>query len=94
MFPKPAIWEGERPFCPPRVTSGKEQPRALALCWALCKKDVSHFTDSGEKSSPVTERGLRGRILLRQFFSLALQNQLGRTENIRRVGTEEDEELC
>lgn len=44
------------------------------------KKEASRFTDGEEKLSGYTE----GRILLRLVFFSALQNQLGRAQNIRR----------
>ena len=53
----------------------------------LCEKGVSHFADSEEKLSGYTERREKERTVGLNFaeanlFS-ALQNQLGKTENIR-----------
>lgn len=48
----------------------------------LCEKEVSHFADSEEKLSSYTERGekrgLRGRIMLRRFFSSLCRISWGR----------------
>lgn len=49
----------------------------------LCiKKEVSHFADSEEKLSGYTERTV-GKNSAEAILFFPLQNQLGKTENIR-----------
>lgn len=63
-------------------TRGRPGRCGVVFCWALYKKEVSHFADSEEKLSGYTERTV-GKNSAEAILFFLLQNQLGKTENIR-----------